>query len=442
LQRRHTPRHSELQQTPSVHQPLAHSGGAPHGAPGPLRQYPSLHPWPAAQSAGTVHGTRHAPSAHTSDAHSCTPRLTQVPVPLHVLASVTVSASAQAWGAHSLPAGWSAQVPPAAQSPVLPHGEGRGSKQSSSGWPAGAILHLPLEQLMQRPPQNVSQQTESMHRSLAHSVGELHGAPRALRHSPGVSGSVPIAGRTGAAAVHVGLGAVPGAVVAGGHLADLQGADAAQAVGGEHAILAVRARGAGIAAAVDVGLGAVPGAVGAGRGQADRGLAHQRKAVGRHRAGAAVVAGGAWPAAVQVGLEAVLDQVVARRGLAEATGADQAPAIVRAAALQAVGARRTGGAAVHVGLEAVLDQVVARRSLAETAGAGQAQTVVRSSALQAVGARRAGPAAVHVGLGAVLLAVAAGRSLLPAAGDGQNRERRRNAQDACAHRAPPQESPL
>src|SRR5207253_2404253 len=112
---------------------------------------------------------------------------------------------------------------------------------------------------------------------------------------------------------------------------------------------------AGAAAAVDVGLHAVPGEVGARRRLADVHRAHAARAVGVH--GARLARGAqvrAHASAVDVALAAVLHPVGAARGGTLPAVANLALAVERGAAGAAVGARGTRTAAVDVALVAVL----------------------------------------------------------------------------------------
>ena len=229
----------------------------------------------------------------------------------------------------------------------------------------------------------------------------------------------------GAAAVHVGLDAVLGAVVTGGGEAG-QGAvavptDLVLAVVAHLAAVAVGAAGtAAVAAAVGVRLGAVLDLVEAARRLTGLGelITDQARAVAAHLTIAAVGAAWAITAAVQAGLVTVQGAVVAvLAGRAGAALTEAAAALVVAVA---VAARRAAGAgaarpAVDPDLGAVLDAVVTGGGLTGGAAGPKltdlAQAVVIGEAHAAVGASGAvGAAAVHVGLEPVLVAVVAAGS--------------------------------
>jgi hypothetical protein len=214
LQARQVPHPLLEQQKPSVQNRLAaHWSVVAHGAPaGFLPHTFPTHVFGETQSLFVVHVSLQAVvPLHMNGAQAPEPPPTlQLPLPLQVLASVTVDEPAgQAGGAHGVPAWYLRHWPLPSHLPSLPHVEVAVTphRPLASAMPAGRGEHVPGVALSvhdtQTPSQAALQQTfcAEQTRPDAHSLLAAHAAPFGLRpHEPLMQTAL---GAQSALAVHV-----------------------------------------------------------------------------------------------------------------------------------------------------------------------------------------------------------------------------------------------
>jgi hypothetical protein len=205
LQLRHRPvapgasLQAELQQTPSVQNPLPHWLPALHAAPAGLRPHDPVasQVLGATQSASLAHEVRQAPAAHMNGKQGRLAGVTHVPFPSHSDAGVNVEVLGQDGSTHFTPLGQLAHAPAWHLPVVMQVLTGLAAHIScGSGAPPVTPVQIPALpgrlQAVQAPLQSLLQQTPCAQKPDRHSPAPAQAAPAGLRPQVPLRQTLPV----------------------------------------------------------------------------------------------------------------------------------------------------------------------------------------------------------------------------------------------------------